>query len=110
MVVAVEYIPVNGKIIEVIDVESLDILLSNDNVILILEVPYSISHWDLYELSIFYQWIMLYQRYLPINLDKFIDIWINEERYNQFNIIATLIEKDSVCLEDIEIHGELPFG
>jgi len=69
---------------------------------MIMEIPEYINHWDNYELKLFYEWIFLYKKYIPVNFEILVDEWINKERKRQISLISETLRIDLSCMEDIE--------
>jgi hypothetical protein len=69
---------------------------------LVMEIPQYISHWDNFELKLFYEWIFLYKRYIPLNFENLVDEWIEKEREDQISIMAGILQSDLSYIEDIK--------
>jgi len=74
----------------------------NKLVQLIMEIPYYITHWDNFELKLFYEWVFLYKRYIPLNFEDLVDQWIDNEREGQLIIMAGILQSDLSFVEDVK--------
>lgn len=72
---------------------------------LVVEIPYYIEHWDDYELKLFYEWVFLINRFIPVNFEILVDQWI-KERKEQISIVAEILNQDLSCIEDIEYYNK----
>lgn len=72
---------------------------------LVVEIPYYIEHWDNYELKLFYEWVYLINRFVPINFEFLVDQWI-KERKEQISTVAGILNQDLSCIEDIEDYNK----
>lgn len=106
MMYAVEYLPTEGRGIEIVDtpLDYMEFVEEELYVNIIVEIPNMISHWDKLELCIFYQWMIYQNRYIPINLEPFVDKWISGERIEHLNALISVNSFDASCPEDIEDH------
>lgn len=74
----------------------------NKLVQLIIEIPDYITHWDNFELKLFYEWVFLYKRYIPLNFEDLVDQWIDNEREDQLVIMAGILQSDLSFVEDVK--------
>jgi hypothetical protein len=72
---------------------------------LVIEIPYYIEHWDNYELKLFYEWVYLINRFIPINFELLVDQWI-KERKEQIGVVADILNQDFSCIEDVEDYNK----
>lgn len=72
---------------------------------LVMEIPYYIEHWDNFELKLFYEWVFLINRFIPIDFELLVDQWI-KERKEQIGIVAEILNQDLSCIEDIEDYNK----
>ena len=74
----------------------------NKLVQLIMEIPDYITHWDNFELKLFYEWVFLYKRYIPLNFEDLVDQWIDNGREGQLVIMAGILQSDLSFVEDVK--------
>jgi hypothetical protein len=73
---------------------------------MIMEIPDYIEHWDDYELKLFYEWIFLFKKYIPVNFEILVDEWIRGERLIQINQILDILKDDISFIEDIDDYNK----